>query len=164
MNELSLSNAYRVQTVDQIDMQALFNYDTAVFGYQRQKFLQTFLCVEGCHTRVAINEEGDIVGYASAMTAFIKEEGYRLGPLYADSMEIAQVLLKALFEEMIVKGMSPSLSARVFVPVGNNAEGRKLFELLLAKAATFTFTFMTTKSIPKGRFQNWFAIVGTEFG
>ena len=162
LSQLPLSDVYRVQTVDQIDKQALFNYDASVFGYQRHKFLQTFLRGEGRHSRVAINEEGDIVGYTSARVAFIKEEGYRLGPLYADSLEIAQVLLKALFEEMLEKGMSSSHSVMAEVPTGKNAEAKKLIESLDGKVMC-NMTFITTQGIPKGRFENCFAIAGAEF-
>ena len=163
LNRLPCTDLYCTKSIDQVDAQALFNYDTFVFGHHRHKFLETFLHARGSHVRVAINKEGVIVGYTAARVAFIKEEGYRLGPLYADSPEIAQVLLKALFEDVLERGMSSSTSVWLDIPVGINVEANKLMELLNGKVA-FNMTFMTTNGIPKGRFNNWFAVSSVEFG
>lgn len=54
----------------------------------------------GHHARVAINSEGSIVGYKVARPTFDKEDGYRIGPLFADSEPIAKKLLKAVFAEL----------------------------------------------------------------
>ncbi|KAK3732420.1 hypothetical protein QZH41_006418 [Actinostola sp. cb2023] len=113
LDSFPTSPLYRVQTIDKVDPQALSDYDTVVFGYQRHTFLQKLIHTKGSHARVAINNEGVIVGYTAARVAFNKEEGYRLGPLYADSLEIAMMLLKALLGEMQEEGWSSSPSVWV---------------------------------------------------
>ncbi|KAK3740279.1 hypothetical protein QZH41_008380 [Actinostola sp. cb2023] len=163
LDQVPTSPLYRAQTIDKVDPQALSDYDTVVFGYQRHTFLHKFLRTQGSHARVAINSKGVIVGYTAARVAFNKEEGYRLGPLYADSLEIAMMLLKALFGEMLEEGWSSSPSVWVDIPVGKNTEAKKLIELLDGKVV-FNMTLMATKEIQKGSFKNWFAIMSPEFG
>ena len=66
-----------------------------MFGVERHSFLSKWLRIPGKHGRVAINSEGSIVGYAVAQPSFVKAEGYKSGPLFADSEAIAEKLLKA---------------------------------------------------------------------
>ena len=49
-------------------------------------------------------KEGSVLGYTVARPTLIKEEGYKIGPLFADSEPIAEKLLKAVFEELLLQG------------------------------------------------------------
>ena len=54
----------------------------------------------GSHASVAIDNEVSIVGYTVARPMFV-QEGYKIGPLFADSEPIAEKLLKAVFEKLL---------------------------------------------------------------
>ncbi|KXJ10878.1 Uncharacterized protein F36G3.2 [Exaiptasia diaphana] len=90
-----------VKNINEVDQEVLLRYDTAVFGYQRNNFILKWLHAKGRHAKVVVTDEGAIVGYVAARVLYVNEEGYRVGPLFADSTEVAQVLLKALFEDII---------------------------------------------------------------
>ncbi|KAJ7388260.1 hypothetical protein OS493_038909 [Desmophyllum pertusum] len=96
-----------VKCIDQVDQKALFMYDSSVFGFERHPFLSKWLCVTGSRAHAAINKEGAIVGYVVARPTFVKEDGYRIGPLFTDSESIAEMLLKALFEELLQQEKPP---------------------------------------------------------
>jgi len=61
------------------------------------------------------------------------------------------MLLKALLGEMQEEGWSSSPSVWVDIPVGKNAEAKRLIELLDGKVV-FNMTFITTKGNPEGAF------------
>ena len=44
--------------------------------------------------------EGSVVGYVVARPTFDKEDGFTMSALFADSVAIAEKLLKAMFEEL----------------------------------------------------------------
>ncbi|KAJ7321485.1 hypothetical protein OS493_034839 [Desmophyllum pertusum] len=100
-------SSVKVKCIDQVDQKALFMYDSSVFGFERHPFLSKWLCVTGSRAHAAINKEGAIVGYVVARPTFVKEDGYRIGPLFADSESIAEMLLKALFEELLQQEKPP---------------------------------------------------------
>ena len=163
LSQSPLSSQYSAKTIDEVDTGALFDYDSKVFGYPREVFLQKFLRLQGSHARVAWDWNDNIVGYTAARVAVNKDEGYRLGPLYAESSAIAKVLLRGLFEEMLEKGWSSSPSVWLHCPVGRNAEAKSLMEFLDGKLV-MNRTYMTTKGIPKGRHDSWFAVASGNFG
>ena len=90
----------KIERIEGVNIQALFMYDTKVFGFERHVFLCKWLRMTGSHARVAIDSEGSIVGYTVARPTFIKES-YKIGPLFADSELIAEKLLKGVFEELL---------------------------------------------------------------
>ena len=90
----------KIKRIQEVNMQALFMYDTTVFGFERHAFLWKWLRMNGSHARVAIDNEGSIVGYTVARPTFIKQS-YKIGSLFADSEAIAEKLLKAAFEELL---------------------------------------------------------------
>ena len=94
------SPSVKIKRIEEVNKQALFIYDTTVFGFERHVFLSKWLRMTGSHSRVAIDGEGSIVGYTVARPTFIKGS-YKIGPLFADSEAIAENLLKAVFEELL---------------------------------------------------------------
>ena len=133
-------------------------YDTTVFGFERHAFLSKWLRVTGSHARVAINTEGSIVGYKVARPTFVKEEGYRIGPLFADSEAIAEKLLKAVFEALL-QGES---AAVVCVDAPTEKAG-KLCERLQGKIL-FHVVYMIMNDLPDACFDKWFGYTAVELG
>ena len=156
------SNDCEVKHLNEVDMQDIYNYDTDVFGYNRVKFLEKWLNTPGTHARVAVNKEGSIVGYVAARLAFFRDEGYKIGPLFCENIEVGKALLKGVLEDVHEHGLSSSNSAILDSPVGRNPAAEKLMQLIGRSLGNLEF--MTTNGLPKGRFDQWFAITSPVCG
>ena len=156
-------NDCEVKKVDQINMQDVYNYDTDVFGYNRDKFLEKWLSTPGTHTRVAVNKEGSIVGYVAVRLAFFQDEGYKIGPLFCQNIEVGKALLKEVLEDVHEHGLSSSNSVILDSPTGKNTDAQKLMKFVDGKYLGHN-EFMTTNGLPKGRFDQWFAITSPACG
>ncbi|XP_015766746.1 PREDICTED: uncharacterized protein LOC107345539 isoform X1 [Acropora digitifera] len=154
------SVSMNVQCFDKVNQEALFAYDSHVFGFPRHAFLNKWLYVSGSHSLVATDGDGAVVGYVTARPTYVKEDGYRIGPLFADSSSIAEKLLKALFEILLHQEEGPSTicmdsfteEAQV---LARKLQGRKLIEMV----------YMTTSgTLPSGYFDKWFGHTSVEMG
>ncbi|KAJ7388261.1 hypothetical protein OS493_038910 [Desmophyllum pertusum] len=152
-------SSVKVKCIDQVDQKALFMYDSSVFGFERHPFLSKWLCVTGSRAHAAINKEGAIVGYVVARPTFVKEDGYRIGPLFADSESIAEMLLKALFEELLQQEKPPP-AVIIDTPT---ERATKLAEKLQGKSS-FGLVYMVTKELPEACFNKWFGVTAPEIG
>lgn len=92
--------------VRELDLGELQDYDAVVFGTPRPEFLEAWLAQPGLHARV-VRDDGRVTGYGVIRHAV---DGFRIGPLFADTPMIAEVLLDALF------GTTPS-GAKVSIDV-----------------------------------------------
>ena len=153
----------KVKKINEINMQDLYKYDTYVFGYKREKFLEKWLTTPGTHVRVALDKDGYIVGYVAVKTAFLYYEGYKIGPLYCKNIEVGKVLLKEVFEDVRECGLSSSNSVIVDSPTGRNPDAKELMELVDGNYLGYN-EFLTTSGLPNGRFDYWFAITSTVCG
>ena len=157
------SDCCEVKGINNINMQDLYKYDTDVFGYNRNKFLEKWLNTVGAHARVAVDKQGSILGYVAVRTAFFQDEGYKLGPLFCKNIDIGKALLKAVFEDVHERGLSSSNSVVLDSPIGVNPEAKKLMEKVDAKHLG-RMEFVTRNGLPKGRFNRWFAITSPACG
>ena len=148
-----------IRGVDQVDEKALLAYDSGVFGFCRSAFLTKWLRAPGNHARVAIDEEGSVVEYVVARAMFVKDHGYKIGPLFADYELIAVKLLKAVFKELLQQNHSPP--AVCIDALGQNAI--ELAEKLRAKIVK-TAIYMTTKGLPNACFDKWFGMTDSNLG
>ena len=57
-SETSIRSPVKIKRIEEVNLQALFMYDTTVFGYERHAFLSKWLRMTGSHARVAIDSEG----------------------------------------------------------------------------------------------------------
>ncbi|KAJ7372529.1 hypothetical protein OS493_019038 [Desmophyllum pertusum] len=149
--EISEKSPVEIKGIEQVNLEALFEYDTIVFGVERHAFLSKWLHVTGSHARVATNSEGSIVSYTVARPTFVKEEGYRIGPLFADCQSIAEKLLKAVFEELLQQEEPPSVVC-IDTPTKRAIE---LAEKLQGKRS-FDQVYMVMKDPPDACFDKWF--------
>ena len=94
-----IPNDCEVKKVNQINMREVCSYDTDVFGYKRDKFLEKWLNTPGTHTRVAVNKRGSVVGYVVVRLAFFQDEGYKISPPFCDIWKSRKKATK-LFECM----------------------------------------------------------------
>ena len=158
-SEISEKTPVEITRIGEVHLEALFLYDTTVFGFERHAFLSKWLRVTGSHALVAFNTEGSIVGYTVARPTFVKEDGYKIGPLFADSEAIAEKLLKALFEELLRQDEPPPVvcfeaPTKKAMGLGERLQGKKGFEL----------AYMLKGDPPKACFDKWFGVTTLELG
>ena len=158
-SEISEKTPVEIKCVDQVELEALFLYDSKVFGFQRHAFLSKWLHVTGSHARVAVSSKGSIVGYSAARPTFVKEDGYRIGPLFADSEAIAEKLLKVLFE-VLLHQEKPAPLVCMDVPT---KKGVELSERLQGKKE-IEFVYMVTKDLPNACFEKQFGATDSDIG
>ena len=160
LSEISEKSPVNIQCLDQVDQEALFAYDSHTFGFPRHAFLSKWLRVPGSHAHVATDGEGSVVGYVVARPTFVKEDGFKISPLFADSESIAEKLLKAVFEELLRQ--EESVPA---VYLDNFTEKGKLLASRLQGKIVFDFVYMTTAGfLPKTCFDKWFGVTAMEIG
>ncbi len=124
------SDGCEVRHMNKVNMQDIYNYDTDIFGYNRVKFLEKWFNTPGTHSRVALNKEGSIVGYVAVRTAFFQEEGYKIGPLFCENIDVGKALLKGVFKDIREYGLSSSSSAVLDSPIGRNPDAIKLMQFV----------------------------------
>eukprot|EP00347_Sterkiella_histriomuscorum_P005388 403356804 len=79
--------------LSQVEKQQVIDYDTQIFGVDRQKVLNIMFKVPEIQTKVYI-KDGCIVGFG--MIRKTMSDDWHLGPLSADNQEVAQQLFQAL--------------------------------------------------------------------
>ena len=92
---------------------ALLDYDTQVHVFPRPMFLKNWVFAPNCHCLVALNDCRDVVGYGVIRTVLREDNGWRIGPLFADNSTIARELL----QDMIIKVSSSYLQAVITMDV-----------------------------------------------
>jgi N-acetylglutamate synthase-like GNAT family acetyltransferase len=80
-----------VSAIESADLKQILEFDKIHFGYQRTLFLQQWLMMPESNA-IKYTLENTVVGYAVIRKA---EQGYRIGPLFAQDETIAEELLKS---------------------------------------------------------------------
>ena len=125
--EATQDQPFAIKSINDVDLQAIFRYDTEVFGFSRQAFLSKWLCAQGRHVGVAINSQESVVGYTVIRPTFVKEHGYKIGPLFADSSIVAKALLQASLTKILEEEIS-TVTVCIDVPTERNAVAKQLVE------------------------------------
>ncbi|WP_428742171.1 GNAT family N-acetyltransferase [Tenacibaculum sp.] len=73
------------------DLEKLFEYDIACFGYKRQEFLKSWFSMPQSNT-FKYSENNEVLGYAVIRKV---DKGYKIGPLFANNNQIAEELYKS---------------------------------------------------------------------
>ena len=158
LSEISERCLVNIKCIEEVDLQALFQYDAEVFGVERHAFLTKWFRIPGKHGRVAINSEGSIVGYTVARPLLVKEEGYKIGPLFADSEPIAEKLLKAILIELLQEQPVPVVCIDALTKkakeMGEKLQGKKSLEMV----------YMVMYDLPGACFDKWFGMTTLELG
>lgn len=79
----------------------LVDYDSSIFSTQRAVFLSQWLKMPESQTLSAVDEAGNLRGYACVS---VSEDGYKIAPLFADSVEIAEQLYNGVVHFVGNKG------------------------------------------------------------
>ncbi|WP_308797237.1 GNAT family N-acetyltransferase [Agromyces silvae] len=101
--------------IEDADLAAVIEYDGRVFGAPRAAFTGSWLTQAGVHSRVHV-DAGSVTGYGAIRPA---TEGFRIGPLFADSPTVAEGLLSDL-----LGAVPPGVEVAIDVPTVNDAAVR----------------------------------------
>ena len=150
-----------VKRTSEVDMKALCDYDTEMFGYKREKFIERL--IEVSHARVAVDQQGEVVGYATARLLYKPDSGYVVGPVFSKSFDIAKSLLKELFQELMESQQSAKKSVVIDFPVVINPSANELANLLCGELL-IKCMFVSCNGLPKSDFKKWFAVTTLQAG
>jgi len=106
----AFSFSTHISTIESNDFDDIVTYDINFFGCARVEFLKGWLYMpEG--KSFMYKKDNEILGYAVMRKA---ETGYKIGPLFANNLEIADELLKSCFSAY------PNDSVFLDIPTTNN--------------------------------------------
>ena len=106
-----------IQPTSEAQFHDLLEYDTAIHAFSRPKFLEKWIYAPNSHAFTAINDEGSVVGYIVVRRTLNPEDGWRMGPLFADNSKIARSLYQAVFTK--VAEVDPTGAIDADVPYGD---------------------------------------------
>lgn len=93
--KLSFSNS--ISTIKKLDFEAVQKYDLNCFGYNRNAFLKNWLSISESKSFKFVKND-NLKGYTVIRKV---NNGYKIGPLFADTDKIAEELLKACLNSAI---------------------------------------------------------------
>jgi hypothetical protein len=141
-----------VERYDDQYFDQLFRYDTLSFGFNRKTFLSYWLKNPSAKSFVFVDED-NLKGYAVIRQTV---DGYKIGPLFAESKTIASELFKACLTE--VEGQNVSIDIPTI-----NASAKQLLEEFNSEIV-FECARMYYPKVPKCSFHTVFGITTLEFG
>ena len=154
---------FSIKQVSEVDSKALCEYDTKVFGYKREKFLGRLL--ETSYARVAVDELNEIVGYAVARVLYNQDGGFKVGPVFCESIETAVYLLKEIFQDILDSEAKRSTKRTVVIDFLLKVNpGVNEFANILGGEILSSFMFLSCNGLPSADFKKWFAITSLEAG
>ncbi|MTI01747.1 GNAT family N-acetyltransferase [Roseibium sp. RKSG952] len=122
LDQLGRSEHVRIAALDSLTDE-LRSYDRGLFPAARDTFLHAWLDAPNHASRV-FEEDGQIKGYATLRRCL---SGYKVGPLFADSPEIAEALLVSLLMTL----PADQSDAEIFIDMPNpNAQAMAMAQQL----------------------------------
>lgn len=141
-----------VQALDAADVPDVIAYDRPFFPASRETFLSRWIAAPGA-IAMGLRQNGALVGYGVARPC---REGYKIGPLFADTPAIAESIADSLMATISGK------QVQIDVPEANQAA------VLLAKRFGLTLSFGCMRlyrgSVPALPIERTFAVTSLEFG
>lgn len=104
-----------IKPLSEINFDKLFEYDNLVYGAPRKNFLKKWVTIPESLTWVATNDTGDILGYIVIRQSALNKQEMIIGPLFSDSIQIAQKILYAA--AFAADSQRSAKTLRIFVPV-----------------------------------------------
>ena len=136
-----------IQPTSEAQFHDLLEYDTSIQSFSRPQFLEKWIYAPNSHAFTAINDEGSVVGYIVVRRILHPEDGWRMGPLFADNSKIARSLYQAVFTK--VAEVDPTGVIDTDVPCGDLFDpGTTQIPKDLSGTPIFTCARMYTKGVP----------------
>ena len=142
------SSGVKVLPASQAKFEDVVRYDAQVYGFSRERFLEKWLTAPNCHAFVALDKEGRVTGYAVVRT-ILRQDSWRIGPLFADDSTTALCLYRAVFDKVTAVQVTGIVDAEV--PHGGQMKKEALeIAQSLAGRSRVDFIRMYTKGVPPG--------------
>lgn len=145
--------APEVVRLSEVPREELSAYDAKLFGLDRERFLECWISRPQT-AAFGIVQSGRLTGYGVLRKC---REGFKVGPLFADSPDIAEALFLALTSDL-------AEGSAVFLDVPEvNPQGIRLAEKY-DMARVFETARMYTKEQPNVPLHQWFGVTTFELG
>jgi ribosomal-protein-alanine N-acetyltransferase len=145
----------QVKPASEVNFETLFRYDKHTFGYSRKQFLYKWLYSPASHSRVALDGDGSVLGYIVLRKSMVPNEGYKIGPLFCENIDVGKDLTRSVLEGISEEGTPSSILIRS--PIDKNPQVKELLTLLDGTNVD-KHTFLSTNGQPKGCHDKWFAV------
>ena len=163
-NEIKLPKAVTIHPPSETLFPAILEYDTHVHVIPRHSFLKEWIFASNCYASVALDDDGIVVGYAVVRTTLREEEGWRIGPVFANNSHIARCLYRDLCQKVSTE--NPQAVVAVDVPYGKHFS-QDTMELVKTAAAkpSFKCVRIYKDGMPPGMpLHKLFAVTALEIG
>lgn len=89
-----LETAFRnVVDLSASDLEMIVDYDASIFGIKREQFIAKWISIDGGYAVAKLDDGGHLAGYGVIRPCV---HGYKIGPLFANSLPIAKELCSTL--------------------------------------------------------------------
>lgn len=139
-----------IRPVSEVSFSDILEYDTSVGVYPRPAFLEKWTSAQNCCCFVATNSEEAVVGYTVVRKTLRPQDGWKIGPLYADTSKIAQSLYQAVFKRICME--EPTAIINITVPFGDlpNPDALEIIMGLSPQEDDLTTSRVYKHGIPSG--------------
>ena len=155
LHGVSADKSCQVKQTSGIDFKSLLHYDNLVFGYDRKRFLYKWLHSSQSVSYVALNNKGSVVGYIVARKSAVPNEGYKIGPLFCEDIDVGLSLMKSVLQQINEHGISSSV--HICCPIGKNPQVKDVLKFVDSTLVNKHF-FVTTNGYPKGHVDKWLGV------
>jgi hypothetical protein len=162
LSDVRLPIGLKIVPGPEVDVNKLAEYDKSIFDAYRQMLVASWITISAV-SFVALNEKTEIVGYIILRrTIKFEESGYRLSPLFADSLVIAQSLLKKSIEAIGRDHFDKKVNFEI--PLEGNAEGVEFVQSVQNVTSSFETVHMYTKGFRTMDRKKVFSVANLEIG
>ena len=152
---ISMDKSCQAKQASDVDFKTLFDYDKLTFGYDRKKFLYKWLYSSESFSHVVLNNERSVVGYIVARKSVVPHEGYKIGPLFCEDIDVGKILIQSVLEQINKYGTSNSV--HICCPIGKNPQVEEILKFVDSTLIDKHF-FLTIYGHPKSCIDKWFGV------
>ena len=139
--------------LEDIPVDRIVAYDTAHFPVPRERFIRSWITQEGSSGWGAFDRDGKLAGFGVIRPCFV---GYKIGPLFADTPEIAEAIYHGL--------MARATGEQVYFDTPEPNAAAVDIALKHGMVKVFETGRMYTKSVPDLPIHEIFGITSFELG
>ena len=159
LSDVHHPNGVTIQPACEVPFHDILDYDTSVHVYARPSFLKKWISAPNCFSYAATDHNGSVLGYTVVRSTFRPEDGWKIGPLFAENSKIAKSLYQSVFRRVLVE--DPKGMVTIDVPYGNALEIARE----LPSKDIVTYVRMYNKRIPSNLpLTKIFALTSTQMG
>ena len=146
----------------EVQFNRVVEYDTSVHAYPRESFLEKWISAPNCYSFAATDSDGTVVGYTVVRTILDPDDGWKVGPLFADDTQIARSLCKTVFEKVAAEDR-PSANIIISVPFGgvSNPDALQVAKEVSARLERTTARVYTHRVPSELQLQKMFALTSS---